>query len=344
MPSLSDVSTTTSHAAKTVSMSPRQPRNTITRSPSGGPASQLDRAARPRLRPRTARRDVDRDVHRHVDEPLGPFHLREPADEADDRYRRAEPEPRRAVARIGAVPERDPGWDHALLLARPIPAATRLSRTCEPTATSAVVRRRGAVRPSTTARVFAARSIRAAGDRGMVDRGRCRVGPRREPSEHAGLGLVRVHDVGPELRITWATSAKACASSRRSSAAQPATAAPEVGSAERHVVAFVGFDRSRRGAVDRSVAGSRPSLNTVVWSAGSADVQPIDDAQHADVVLLRQLLVHHDGLRDHRVERRTLRARSRPGSPDSARLSGASCEIASASSERRHRMGSTTTR
>ncbi len=191
---------------------------------------------------------------------------------------------RRASSRSGTDGKPVPGGTTTYWERRPTPASSSSSRTWAPTATRRVVRR--GERSLHSHHRTRLRGGEVAGEQVPVegvDGRRHPVGPRRGAPEDAGLGLVRVHDVGPELPDDAADLVE------RLDVAPGVRFAPEardvlgveVGRPQRGVVALLGPDGAREDALVEAV-GVETSADHRHEQRGPADVEPVDDLEHTD--------------------------------------------------------------
>ena len=171
----------------------------------------------------------------------------------------------RAAAGSGGVGSVDTGRHHGVLAGRPISAARSSSRTWEPTATSAVVGGRGAVRPRRPRGSSPARSNRAAGDRGSVHRRGDPVRPRRESAERRRPSPCACARCGAGTPDHLHDARRTPGRRRSGFSARPRPRRAAPGGRERAASRSRPrrVDRSRRGSGARSVSGSSPSLSTV---------------------------------------------------------------------------------
>ena len=116
-----------------------------------------------------------------------------------------------------------------------------------------------------------------------VHGGRHPVGPRRGPAEHAGLGLVRVHDVGAELPDDPADLVERpdVAPGMRFAAEADHGFGLQVRRPQRGVVTLLRADRPDEQALVEA-GGVQPPTEHGRLERGPTDIEPVDDAEHTD--------------------------------------------------------------
>jgi O-antigen ligase len=232
------------------------------------------------LRGRVTARHFDRDI----DEALGPLDLSEPPDISDHRSVGGETERRARGAPINSRGRGDTGRNDRVLLA---PSDPRRQELVAYLGTDRDQSGRGTRHCTLDTRdELGLRRREVSGEQMsvvVVHGRRNAVRPRRDSSEHTRLGLVRVNDVRPEaaddlgdvpqrfgvVSKVWRATETGDAFDR------------EIGGAQRHVITFVRADLAGQEPVVET-RGVETFAQHGRLERRTADVEAVDDAQHAE--------------------------------------------------------------